>query len=53
MFHRKVVLHPDDTVVKSGKRIAIGEAEALKVAALAGIPAPRFLEANTVLSFIL
>uniref|UniRef100_A0A0B7KC47 Aminoglycoside phosphotransferase domain-containing protein n=1 Tax=Bionectria ochroleuca TaxID=29856 RepID=A0A0B7KC47_BIOOC len=47
LFNRKVVLHSDDTVVKSGKRIAIGEAEALKVAALAGIPAPRFLEANT------
>jgi aminoglycoside phosphotransferase (APT) family kinase protein len=47
LFNRKVVLHSDDTVVKSGKRIAIGEAEALKVAALAGIPAPRFLEAKT------
>ncbi|CAH0025933.1 unnamed protein product [Clonostachys rhizophaga] len=47
MFHRKVVLHPDDTVVKFGKRIAIGEAEALKVAALAGIPTPLFLEVNT------
>ncbi|KAH8675139.1 kinase-like domain-containing protein [Ilyonectria robusta] len=40
MFNRRVVLHPDNTVVKSGKRIAIGEAEALKVAALAGVPAP-------------
>lgn len=47
VFNRKVVLHPDKTVVKSGKRIAMGEAEALKVAALAGIPGPRFLEADT------
>jgi hypothetical protein len=47
MFNRKVVLHSDGTVVKSGKRIAVGEAEALKVAALAGIPAPRVLEADT------
>jgi aminoglycoside phosphotransferase len=47
MFNRKVVLHSDGTVVKSGKRIAVGEAEALKVAALTGIPAPRVLEANT------
>lgn len=39
MFKRKVVLHPDSTVVKSGQRIAIGEAEALRVAAQAGIPA--------------
>jgi aminoglycoside phosphotransferase (APT) family kinase protein len=43
MFHRRVVLHPDGTVVKSGKRIAVGEAEALRVAAQAGIPAPRVL----------
>ncbi|OHF03680.1 hypothetical protein CORC01_00999 [Colletotrichum orchidophilum] len=40
MYNRKVVLHADKTVVKSGKRIALGEAEALKVAADAGIPAP-------------
>ncbi|KAH7264448.1 hypothetical protein MRS44_012234 [Fusarium solani] len=40
MFNRKVVLRPDNTVVKSGKRIAMGEAEALRVAALAGIPVP-------------
>lgn len=40
MFNRKVVLHPDNTVVKSRKRIASGEAEALRVAAHAGIPAP-------------
>ena len=41
MFNRKVVLHPDNTVLKSGKRIAMGEAEALRVATHAGIPAPR------------
>lgn len=40
MFNRKVVLHPDNTVVKSGKRIAMGEAEALRVAVHAGVPAP-------------
>ncbi|CCF38682.1 phosphotransferase [Colletotrichum higginsianum] len=40
MFRRKVVLHPDNTVVKSGLRIALGEAEALRVAVRAGIPAP-------------
>ncbi|OAA40244.1 Protein kinase-like domain protein [Metarhizium rileyi] len=40
MFNRKVILQADKTVVKSGKRIALGEAEALKVAAHAGIPAP-------------
>lgn len=45
MFNRRVVLHADGTVVKSGKRIALGEAEALKVAAHAGIPAPRVRDA--------
>ncbi|GKU09787.1 unnamed protein product [Fusarium langsethiae] len=44
MFNRKVVLHADHTVVKSGKRIALGEAEALKVAVQVGIPAPRVHE---------
>lgn len=45
MFNRRVVLHADQTVVKSGKRIALGEAEALKVASRAGIPAPRIRDA--------
>ncbi|KAH7358429.1 kinase-like domain-containing protein [Plectosphaerella cucumerina] len=40
MFRRKVVLHADGTVVKSRQRIALGEAEALKVAVRAGVPAP-------------
>lgn len=40
LFNRKVVLQPDNTVTKSGKRIAVGEAEALKIATQAGIPAP-------------
>ncbi|KAF4504035.1 hypothetical protein G6O67_008655 [Ophiocordyceps sinensis] len=40
LFNRRVVLQPDNTVIKSGKRIAVGEAEALKIAAHAGIPAP-------------
>jgi hypothetical protein len=39
IFNRKVVLHPDNTVVKS-KRIALGEAEATRVAAHPGFPAP-------------
>lgn len=47
MFNRKVVLLADKTVVKSGKRIAIGEAEALKVAAHAGIPVPRVHDVHT------
>ncbi|KAJ6439313.1 hypothetical protein O9K51_07198 [Purpureocillium lavendulum] len=47
LFNRKVVLHPDKTVVKSGKRIPIGEAEALKAAVAAGVPAPALHEAYT------
>lgn len=47
MFNRKVVLHPDNTVVKSGKRIAMGEADALRVAALAGIPVPAIHDTHT------
>ncbi|KAL3959469.1 hypothetical protein PCL_08917 [Purpureocillium lilacinum] len=47
LFNRKVVLYPDNTVVKSGKRIAIGEADALKVAEAAGIPAPAVHDAHT------
>ena len=41
MFNRRVVLHADRTIVEAVKRIALREAEALKVAAHAGIPAPR------------
>lgn len=37
---RKVLLKPDKTVVKSGPHISPAEAEALKVASGAGIPAP-------------
>lgn len=40
MFNRKVILRPNNTVVKSGKRIPIGEAKALEIAVNAGIPAP-------------
>lgn len=47
MFNRKVVLHADNTIVKSGKRVAIGEAEALKVANHAGIPSPTVFNAST------
>ncbi|KAI0183058.1 kinase-like domain-containing protein [Xylaria flabelliformis] len=41
LFNRKVILRPDNTVVKSGKRIPIGEAKALEVAFNAGLPAPK------------
>ncbi|KAG5757547.1 hypothetical protein H9Q72_014311 [Fusarium xylarioides] len=47
MFNRKVILHADKTVIKSGKRIALGEAEALKVAAQTGIPAPCLRDVHT------
>ena len=47
LFARKVVQYPDDTVVKSGKRIVLGEAEALKVAARAGVPVPRVHDVHT------
>ncbi|KAI8714720.1 APH domain-containing protein [Fusarium sp. LHS14.1] len=47
MFNRRVVLHPDNTVVKSGKRIARGEADALRVAARAGIPVPAVYDTHT------
>ncbi|KAI8657860.1 APH domain-containing protein [Fusarium keratoplasticum] len=47
IFNRKVVLYPDNTVVKSGKRIAMGEADALRAAALAGIPVPPVHDAHT------
>ncbi|KAI0409918.1 kinase-like domain-containing protein [Xylaria palmicola] len=40
MFNRKVILRPNNTVVKSGKRIPIGEAKALEIAVNAGVPAP-------------
>ncbi|KAL7926961.1 kinase-like domain-containing protein [Trichoderma austrokoningii] len=40
LFRRKVVLQPDGTVIKSGKRIPAGEVEALRQAASAGLPAP-------------
>jgi aminoglycoside phosphotransferase len=47
MFNRKVILSPDNTVIKVGKRIVVGEAEALKVAAQFGIPAPRIHDVHT------
>ncbi|EKJ76925.1 hypothetical protein FPSE_02923 [Fusarium pseudograminearum CS3096] len=40
LFNRKVILQADKTVVKVGKRITLGEGEALKIAVSAGIPAP-------------
>ncbi|KAI8659828.1 APH domain-containing protein [Fusarium sp. Ph1] len=47
MLNRKVVLHPDNTVVKFGKHIAMGEADALRVAVRAGIPVPAVNDAHT------
>lgn len=47
IFHRKVVLHSDHTVVKSGKCIAVGEAKAPRVAAQAGVPVPCVHDAQT------
>lgn len=44
LFHRKVIYYPDNTVVKSGPRIPIGESEALKIAEQVGVPAPRLLD---------
>ncbi|ODA79942.1 hypothetical protein RJ55_05539 [Drechmeria coniospora] len=44
LFDRRVIRYPDNTVVKSGKRMAIGEADALRVAARARrIPGPSCL----------
>jgi aminoglycoside phosphotransferase (APT) family kinase protein len=42
-----VKLHPDDTVVKSGRRIHLEEKDALDLAAELNIPAPRVHEAST------
>lgn len=47
LFARKVVLYPNKTVVKSGKRINVGEAVALRVAEEAGIPVPHVYETWT------
>ncbi|KAH7125838.1 hypothetical protein EDB81DRAFT_910482 [Dactylonectria macrodidyma] len=46
-YNRKIILHPDNTVVKSGKHLAVGEAEALKAAAKAGVPAPHVRDVYT------
>ncbi|OBT89384.1 hypothetical protein VE02_01412 [Pseudogymnoascus sp. 03VT05] len=42
-----VTLHPDDTVVKSGKKVHLDEKHALDLAAELNIPAPRVHEAST------
>ncbi|KJK86133.1 hypothetical protein H633G_10016 [Metarhizium anisopliae BRIP 53284] len=47
LFHRKVVHRSDGVVVKSGKRLAVGEAEAMRVARKAGIPVPLVYQAKT------
>ncbi|KAI1742010.1 hypothetical protein F4680DRAFT_53724 [Xylaria scruposa] len=47
LFSRKVVLRPNNTVVKSGKRIPIGEAKALEIAVNAGLPAPKVHKTDT------
>ncbi|EFY86290.1 hypothetical protein MAC_07671 [Metarhizium acridum CQMa 102] len=47
LFHRKVIRRSDGIVVKSGKRLALGEAEAMRVARNAGIPVPHAHQAKT------
>ncbi|KAH0593877.1 hypothetical protein MHUMG1_08199 [Metarhizium humberi] len=47
LFHRKVVHRSDGVVVKSGKRLAVGEAEAMRVARKAGLPVPHVHQAKT------
>ncbi|KFY31111.1 hypothetical protein V493_01396 [Pseudogymnoascus sp. VKM F-4281 (FW-2241)] len=42
-----VKLYPDDTVVKSGKKVRLEEKEALDLAAELNIPAPKAYEAST------
>ncbi|OBT61620.1 hypothetical protein VE03_08848 [Pseudogymnoascus sp. 23342-1-I1] len=41
-----VTLHPDDTVVKSGRKVHLDERAALDLAAKLNIPAPRVYEAS-------
>jgi aminoglycoside phosphotransferase (APT) family kinase protein len=43
----KVQRHPGDIVVKSARGLHLGEAEALRVAAEAGLPVPRVHETGT------
>ncbi|KAI0393458.1 hypothetical protein F5Y17DRAFT_458920 [Xylariaceae sp. FL0594] len=47
LFGRKVTLHPGNIVCKAGQSVPLAEAAALKVAAEAGIPAPRLVSAYT------
>ncbi|OAQ68345.1 tyrosine-protein kinase, active site protein [Pochonia chlamydosporia 170] len=44
---RNVTLRPDKTVIKSGKTISLEEAEALQVAAQAGLLVPRILTTDS------
>ncbi|KAG8420253.1 hypothetical protein J3459_011262 [Metarhizium acridum] len=45
--NRSVTLFPDKTIVKSGKTISLEEAEAIQVAALAGLPVPEILTTDS------
>ncbi|KAH7317052.1 kinase-like domain-containing protein [Stachybotrys elegans] len=47
LYNRKVVLYPDNTVVKFGKRTDLGEVAALRVAADAGLPVPHVRDTST------
>ncbi|KAK5989198.1 hypothetical protein PT974_10698 [Cladobotryum mycophilum] len=47
LFARKVTLHPGNIVQKCGKRINLGEADALRVAEEAGIPVPHVHKVET------
>ena len=46
LFARRVTLHPDNTVVKSGKRVVLEEAEALRIAKQANLPVPHVYSAE-------
>jgi aminoglycoside phosphotransferase len=43
----RVLLYPDSTVIKIGKRVTLDESSAMKVAAELGLPVPRVHEAGT------
>ncbi|KAI8630891.1 kinase-like domain-containing protein [Xylariaceae sp. FL1651] len=47
LFNRKVTLRPSNTVVKSRKRVPIGDAKAQEIAVNAGIPAPSVHKIDT------
>ncbi|ATY58577.1 kinase-like domain [Cordyceps militaris] len=44
---RRVVLEPNNTVVKAGRHLVLAEADAIKVASDAGLPVPRLHSVST------